>query len=154
MGVGGSFPWSEVHHSPPPSVEVKNGGAVPLLLHTSSWLGAQSITEAPLPDRHRRVSDCFLASSVSVLSIFPENTAVHIPTKGLAQFRVNNAIKIAREVYTLLSIFQQTSEAPRGRLTAIWQCGQQGFTYFLAYIAQPVSLYTKRNIFSHSSQYT
>jgi hypothetical protein len=28
-GYSGSFPWSNTQHSPPPNVEVKNGGAIP-----------------------------------------------------------------------------------------------------------------------------
>jgi hypothetical protein len=33
----------ETHNSPPFCIEVKNDGAIPLLLHTSSWLGAKVI---------------------------------------------------------------------------------------------------------------
>jgi hypothetical protein len=45
MGTGGSFPGGkaagrEADHSPLSSAEVKNGGAVPPLPHTSSWHGA------------------------------------------------------------------------------------------------------------------
>jgi hypothetical protein len=37
-------PGREADHSPPSSAEVKNGGAVPPLLHMSSWHGAQMKT--------------------------------------------------------------------------------------------------------------
>jgi hypothetical protein len=30
----------EADHSPPSSTDVKNGGAIPILRHTSSWRGA------------------------------------------------------------------------------------------------------------------
>jgi hypothetical protein len=36
-------PGSEVDHSPPSSVEVKNGGAIPQLPRTSSWCSASLI---------------------------------------------------------------------------------------------------------------
>jgi hypothetical protein len=129
------WPGSEADHSPPSSVEVKNDCVVPPLLHTSSWHGPQSINyrgnfASHVPMRFRL---CFLRSVVSVSSSPSKNTAVYIPTKGLSQPRVNNAIKIAWKVYTLLSIFQQTSRAPRGRFTAIWQSGQQGIAYAIAY---------------------
>jgi hypothetical protein len=43
MGAGGSFSgvmWSglQADHSPPSTTEAKNGGAIPPLPHTSSWL--------------------------------------------------------------------------------------------------------------------
>jgi hypothetical protein len=39
MGTGGSLkrPRRETDHSPPSSAEAKNGGAIPPLLHMSSW---------------------------------------------------------------------------------------------------------------------
>jgi hypothetical protein len=37
LSPGVKRPGRKVYHSPPYSVEVKNGGAVPLLPHTSSW---------------------------------------------------------------------------------------------------------------------
>jgi hypothetical protein len=48
MGTGDSFPGDkaaghEADHSPPSSVEFKNGGAMPPLPHTSSWHSAWSI---------------------------------------------------------------------------------------------------------------
>jgi hypothetical protein len=44
MGAGNTFPGvkrlgREADHSPPSSSEVKNGGAIPALPHTSSWRG-------------------------------------------------------------------------------------------------------------------
>jgi hypothetical protein len=36
VGTGGSFPWVEADHSPPSTVEVMNGGAIPSLPHMSS----------------------------------------------------------------------------------------------------------------------
>jgi hypothetical protein len=36
-------PGLETHNSPPFCVEVKNDGAIPPLLHTSSWHGAKLI---------------------------------------------------------------------------------------------------------------
>jgi hypothetical protein len=38
--AGVKRPWSEAYHSPPFSVEYKNGDAIPPLLSTSSRLGA------------------------------------------------------------------------------------------------------------------
>jgi hypothetical protein len=38
--LGVQQPGREVDHSPPSSAEVKNGGAIPPLAHTSSWCGA------------------------------------------------------------------------------------------------------------------
>jgi hypothetical protein len=44
--VPGLFPWGvkqqglEADHSPPTSAEVKNGGPIPRLPHTSSWRGS------------------------------------------------------------------------------------------------------------------
>jgi hypothetical protein len=35
------FPGFSLGHSSPSSAEVKNGGAIPPLLHKSSWRGAQ-----------------------------------------------------------------------------------------------------------------
>jgi hypothetical protein len=35
--------WREADHSPPSSAEVKNGGAITPLPHTSSWRGVQLI---------------------------------------------------------------------------------------------------------------
>jgi hypothetical protein len=43
MGTGDSLHGgkaAEAYHSPSSSAEVKNGGAIPSLLHTSSWSGA------------------------------------------------------------------------------------------------------------------
>jgi hypothetical protein len=45
IGTAGSFggikrPGREADHSPPFSVEVKNGGAIPQLPHTSLWRGS------------------------------------------------------------------------------------------------------------------
>jgi hypothetical protein len=45
MGTGGYFPgvkrpWREADHLPPSNAEDKNGGAIPPLLHTSSWRDA------------------------------------------------------------------------------------------------------------------
>jgi hypothetical protein len=45
MGTEGSSPGvkcqgCEADHSPPSIAEVKNGGAIPLLFHMSSWRGA------------------------------------------------------------------------------------------------------------------
>jgi hypothetical protein len=45
MGTGGSFPGGkaagrEADHSPPSSAEVRYGGAIPPLSHTSSWRSA------------------------------------------------------------------------------------------------------------------
>jgi hypothetical protein len=34
------WPGCEADHSPPSSAEIKNGGAVSSVLHTSSWRGA------------------------------------------------------------------------------------------------------------------
>jgi hypothetical protein len=44
IGTGGSFPGRkrqgrEADHPPPSSAEVKNGSAIPPLLHTTSWHG-------------------------------------------------------------------------------------------------------------------
>jgi hypothetical protein len=46
MGTGGSFAGGKAaglkaDHAPPPDAEVKNGGSVPPISHTSSWLGVQ-----------------------------------------------------------------------------------------------------------------
>jgi hypothetical protein len=37
MDIGGSFPRLKADHSTPASAEVKNGGAIPSLPHTSSY---------------------------------------------------------------------------------------------------------------------
>jgi hypothetical protein len=41
MDTAGSFPESEALKTPPSSAEVRNGGAIALLSHMSSWRGAQ-----------------------------------------------------------------------------------------------------------------
>jgi hypothetical protein len=49
-------PVWEAEHSPPSSAEVKNGGAIPLLPHTSSWhrLGkSRACFDAVAPARNR-----------------------------------------------------------------------------------------------------
>jgi hypothetical protein len=43
-GKRGLFPRSEADQSPPSTAEVKNGGAIPPLYHTSSWPSAKLIT--------------------------------------------------------------------------------------------------------------
>jgi hypothetical protein len=52
-GYRGFFPGDKAagapDHSPPSSGEVKNGGAIRSLLHTSLWRGAELNTEATLP---------------------------------------------------------------------------------------------------------
>jgi hypothetical protein len=40
LSPGVKQPWREADHSPLFSVEVKNGGGIPPLFHTSSWRGA------------------------------------------------------------------------------------------------------------------
>jgi hypothetical protein len=52
MGTGGSFrggkwPVREADQSPPSSAEVKNCGAIPPFLYTSSWCGALEIKPTP-----------------------------------------------------------------------------------------------------------
>jgi hypothetical protein len=39
LSPGVKWPGREADHSPPSSVEVKSGGAMPPLPHTSSWRG-------------------------------------------------------------------------------------------------------------------
>jgi hypothetical protein len=43
IGTRGSFPGGEADHIPPSSAELKNGGAMPPLPHTSSWHPLQLI---------------------------------------------------------------------------------------------------------------
>jgi hypothetical protein len=44
LSPGLKRPWREVDHSPPFSTEVKNGGTIPPVLHTSSWRGRDNFT--------------------------------------------------------------------------------------------------------------
>jgi hypothetical protein len=43
------WPWHEADSSPPSSAEVKNGGFIPPLRHTSSWLSAKLNAVTTLP---------------------------------------------------------------------------------------------------------
>jgi hypothetical protein len=78
MGTGASFPegkaaWKWCWHSPPSSAEVKNGGSIPPVGHTSSWLGTYIIKHRDISPERECVSESrydrrSIGQSVLVLS--------------------------------------------------------------------------------------
>jgi hypothetical protein len=84
LSPGVKCPGREADHSPQSRAKVKNGGATPPLLHTSSWRGAFLI-------KHRDNFTCFLAACFQIFSNsitlpFDGTQSRYNPQKHLRQY--------------------------------------------------------------------
>jgi hypothetical protein len=77
--LGVKRPGSEADHSDLSSAKVKNGGAIPLIPHTSSWLGAYLI------EHKDKFTPFILSSTAAVLSILHHASHQFYLTKILKQ---------------------------------------------------------------------
>jgi hypothetical protein len=128
MGTRGSFPGGvkrpgrESDHSLPSSAEVKNGGAIPPLPHTSSWRSAQLITgitnflyHFPYFEKKIKVYEITLLSvSVSLLSLLGKGSVNTFPRQRTVERIVFYAVRIVSKESRRLVLSNSAVSNPSG----------------------------------------